>query len=268
VVLLHGIPVHSYLWRNVIPHISPFARTIAIDLIGCGKSDKPVNIDYNVQTYSRYIEKALESLKLKNILLVGMDLGLIAGLHYAMQHETNIRGIVMFEGFFQPMSIAYKNLPLMNQITLRILKNRQIAERMMIRDGIANVKKMIAMTTIRKLSTEEMNAYQTPFFDETVRRKVWLEGVGPTVIKAESDQPGDTVDLINKYAAKLSTSPVPKLLLYAKPGAVITNKAIKNARKNVSNLELQYIGKGKHFLPEDQPENIGKAIAEFYQKIG
>lgn len=56
-------------------------------------------------------------------------------------------------------------------------------------------------------------------------------------------------------------------MLYAKPGGVITKKAVKTVGENIINLETKYIGKGKHFLPEDQPKNIGQAVAEFYQKI-
>ncbi len=45
VLFLHGNPTSSYLWRNVIPHVSPLARCVALDLIGMGKSDKP-DIEY------------------------------------------------------------------------------------------------------------------------------------------------------------------------------------------------------------------------------
>src|SRR5258708_39559816 len=57
VLLLHGIPTHSYLWRNVIPHIAPIARTVAIDLIGFGQSDKPLDIDYDLPTFFLMIRR-------------------------------------------------------------------------------------------------------------------------------------------------------------------------------------------------------------------
>src|SRR3981081_729974 len=122
VVLLHGIPTHSYLWRNVIPHIAAIARTVAIDLIGFGKSDKPLDIEYNLPTYARYFEGVIEALQLNKPIIVARALGLMVALHYAMQHEANVKGFVMFEGFFQPMDFAFYNLPRATRITLRILQ--------------------------------------------------------------------------------------------------------------------------------------------------
>ncbi|MEN6609346.1 MAG: haloalkane dehalogenase [Methanoregulaceae archaeon] len=267
VLLLHGIPTHTYLWRNVIPHISPFARTIAVDLIGFGKSDKPTNIEYDLPMYTRFLECVIEALDLKNVTIAGLDLGLIVGLNYAMRNEENIRGLVLSEGFFQPMDIAYKNLPFMNRLSLRLMKIQRLAEHMIVHNGEKMVEQMISTATVRKLTTEEITRYQIPLRDEAVRRKVWLEGIGPTIIKPESEQPGDLIDLINQYSEKLSKSPVPKLLLYADPGMVISKKTAEYARKVIPNLELKYIGTGKHFLPEDQPVNIGHAIADFYRGL-
>ena len=265
VLLLHGIPANAYLWRNIIPRISSYARTIAVDLIGFGKSDKPTDVEYNLQTYTKYLKSTIEALDLERIILVGMDLGLLVGLNYAMQNEANISGLVLFEGFFQPMDMAYKNLPLINKLSFQILKNKKMAERMIVRDGINMVEKMLAMSTIKKLTKEEIAEYQTPFSDEVVRRKVWFEGVGPTNIKSKSAYPGDLIDLINQNAIKLSLSSIPKLLLYAKPGMVVSEQTAKLAKGNIANLEVKFIGNGKHFLPEDQPENMSQAIIEFYK---
>ena len=60
-LLLHGNPTSSYLWRNVIPHITPHMRCIAPDLIGFGDSDKP-DIPYRVEDHARYLQTFIESL--------------------------------------------------------------------------------------------------------------------------------------------------------------------------------------------------------------
>ncbi|MDD1701629.1 MAG: haloalkane dehalogenase [Methanoregula sp.] len=267
VLLIQGIPTHSYLWRNVIPHISPYARTIAIDLIGFGKSDKPTDIEYNLPRYTRFLEGAIEALDLKNVTIVAMDLGLIVGLNYAMNHEENIRGLVLFEGFFQPMDVAYKKLPFINRFSLRLMKIQKHAEHMIVYNGEKMVEQMISTTTVRKLTPEEITQYQIPLRDEAVRKKVWLEGIGPTIIKPESEQPGDIVDLINRYADALSKSQIPKLLLYADPGMVVSKKTAESAQKVIPNLEIKYVGTGKHFLPEDQPDAIGQSVADFYRGV-
>jgi haloalkane dehalogenase len=266
VLLLHGIPTYSYLWRNVIPHIAPVARTIAIDLIGFGKSDKPLDIDYDLPTYARHLAGVIEALHLKDLIIVAMDLGLIVGLHYAMQHEANIRGLVMFEGFFQPMDFAFYNLPWPARLNLRMLHVTRIAELLIVKSNEAATS-MLTSGTLRKLSDAELENYRLPFADPAVRRKVWLQGVGPTQLGPKSLRPGDTVDLINRYAAVLPKSRIPKLLLYGTPGMVVRQRAIVVARAQIDQMRIEPIGRGKHFLPEDEPENIGREIAKFHARI-
>ena len=263
VILLHGIPTHSYLWRNVIPHIAAVARTVAIDLIGFGKSDKPLDIDYDLPTYALYFKGVIDALQLNNPILVAMDLGLMVALHYAMQHEANVKGLVMFEGFFQPMDFAFYNLPQLARINLRILHLNPIAELLIAKNDKA-VTSMLRLGTLRKLSDAELEAYQVPFVDPTVRRKVWLQGVGPTRLGPKSHRPGDTVDLINRYAAALPKSRIPKLLLYGTPGMVVRQRSVVVARAQIDQMRIEPIGRGKHFLPEDEPENIGQQIAKFH----
>jgi haloalkane dehalogenase len=266
VILLHGIPTHSYLWRNVIPHIAAVARTVAIDFIGFGKSDKPLDIEYDLPTYARYFEGLIEALQLNNPIIVAMDLGLMVALHYAMQHEPNVKGLVMFEGFFQPMDFAFYNLPRLAQINLRILHVNPIAELLLVKNDKV-VTSTLKFGTLRKLSDIELEAYQAPFVDPAVRRKVWLQGVGPTRIGPKSDRPGDTINLINRYAAALPQSRIPKLLLYGTPGMVVRQRAVVVARAQIDQMRIEPIGSGKHFLPEDQPENIGQQIVKFYARI-
>ena len=85
ILFLHGNPTSSYLWRNIIPHLTSIGRCIAPDLIGMGKSDKP-DLDYFFSDHSEYLEAFIEELGLKNITLVihdwgsGLGLGQVLGL--------------------------------------------------------------------------------------------------------------------------------------------------------------------------------------------
>jgi haloalkane dehalogenase len=247
----------------VIPYVAPIARTVAIDLIGFGKSDKPLDIDYDLPTYARYFEAMINVLRLNHPIIVAMDLGLIVGLHYAMQHEANVKGLVMFEGLFQPMDFAFYNLPPLARVNLSLLRVNQIAEQLIARNDNA-VTRTLRLGTLRKLSDTELENYRVPFADPTVRRKVWLQGVGPTRIGPKSQVPGDTIDLINQYAAMLPRSRIPKLLLYGTPGMIVRQRAIVVARAQIDQMRIEPIGRGKHFLPEDEPENIGQQIARFH----
>jgi haloalkane dehalogenase len=121
--------------------------------------------------------------------------------------------------------------------------------------------------TVRKLSETELENYRLPLADPAVRRKVWLQGVGPTQLWPRSHRAGDTVDLINQYAAALPKSRIPKLLLYGTPGMVVRQRAVVVARAQIDQLRIEPVGPGKHFLPEDQPKNIGQQIAKFYVRV-
>jgi haloalkane dehalogenase len=72
ILFLHGNPTSSYLWRNIIPHLTDNARCIAPDLIGMGKSDKP-DIEYRFFDHAKYVEGFIEKMKIKDIILVVHD---------------------------------------------------------------------------------------------------------------------------------------------------------------------------------------------------
>lgn len=96
ILFIHGNPTSSYLWRNIIPHISDDARVIAVDLIGMGKSDKP-DIDYSYDDHYQYLTGFINELDLKNITLVIHDWGSGLGFNYAANNPENIHGIAFME---------------------------------------------------------------------------------------------------------------------------------------------------------------------------
>jgi haloalkane dehalogenase len=101
ILLLHGNPTSSYLWRNVIPYLKPRGRVIAVDNIGMGKSDE-LDIAYTFQDHSRYIDAFIDTLGLTNLTLVGHDWGSVLGLSYAARHEANVKGVVFMEALIPP----------------------------------------------------------------------------------------------------------------------------------------------------------------------
>src|ERR671918_2371156 len=102
ILFLHGNPTSSYLWRNIIPHVTPVGRAIAPDLIGMGRSDKP-DIEYRFFDHAKYIEGFIEKTKLKDITLVVHYWGSGLGFYYAMRNEDKIRGIAFMEAILIPI---------------------------------------------------------------------------------------------------------------------------------------------------------------------
>ena len=101
IVFLHGNPTSSYLWRNILPYLTPQGRTIALDLIGMGKSDKP-DIDYTYTDHIKYVEGFIEALELRDITFVIHDWGSALGLDYTSRHEENVIGVAFMEALVPP----------------------------------------------------------------------------------------------------------------------------------------------------------------------
>lgn len=257
ILLLHGIPTSSYLWRNIIPHLAPLGRCIAPDLIGFGKSDKP-DIQYTIQDHIQYLEKFIETLNLRRITLIMHDWGSVVGLDYAMRHEKNCKGLVMYEAFlrsYDEMDIA---LPLQEQfLTLDALPYDVGL------NGASYVDKIIPQHVMRELSEEEMNYYREPFLKEGAGKPIaqYLEEL------PKGDGKGVIDEIIADYSTKLTESYLPKLLLYSIPGFITTMATVMWAKENLPNLEIVDIGEELHLAQESNPTLIGEAISVWLQGI-
>jgi len=259
-LFLHGNPTSSYLWRNIIPHVTPLGRAVALDLIGMGKSDKP-DIDYRLLTHIQYVEAFIQKLELKDMILVIHDWGSAIGFHHAMQNEKNVRGIVFMESIWRTLS--WKDMSLIERFLFKRFRHPKKGHKMIVKKNFF-IEKVLPMFVVRKLSEEELDQYREPYREEASRKPVL---VWPNEIPIDG-HPQDNTEIVEQYNVKLKESDMPKLLLWAKPGAIIKEKdkdRIKNEFKNVKDV---YLGKGKHYLQEDHPDKIGSAIVEWFQSIG
>lgn len=268
ILYLHGIPVNSYLWRNIIPITSPIGRSIAVDLAGYGQSDLPTNSNYTIQNQYNYLKGFIDSLKLDKITLVVNDLGSLLGLKFAVENPERIQRIVFIEAAFMPTKQWYKQLIFKQKMMFWMMRNKSIANNMIVKNNKIP-KMMVEQMVVRELSEEEKKYYLEPY-DNIERRKVMLEGPGPATFpkKGISKQKGDFADELNKVASGLVqlNKSVPFLLFYATPGIITRKKALDYAKNKFKNLTLIYLGKGKHFLQEDHPNAIGNGIKEWIEK--
>src|SRR4030081_2948529 len=106
IVLLHGNPTSSYIWRNVLPHLQPRGRCIAPDLIGMGDSDKLPDSgpgSYRFVEHRRYLDALLDRLGVhERVTLVVHDWGSALGFDWANRHRAAAKGIAYMEAITQP----------------------------------------------------------------------------------------------------------------------------------------------------------------------
>lgn len=259
ILFLHGNPTSSYLWRNIIPFLANKGRCIAPDLIGMGKSDKP-NCAYTFFDHYDYLNAFIEKLELKNITLIIHDWGSALGFYYAYKHQNNIKGIAFMEAIFK--TTKWDAVPKKMRQTFKLLR-MPILGWFLVSVQNVFISKLLSKTIIRKLSSEEFQNYAAPY--PTIKSRKPLR-IWPTQIPFDG-KPLKVHQAVTDYHHWLKTTPIPKLCLYASPGLLIQKNDVTWIAQKFNNTTLKYIGKGIHFIQEDNPKNIGEALAEWFIKL-
>lgn len=256
VLFLHGNPTSGYLWRNIFPYLLPHARCIIPDLIGMGKSGKPRN-SYRFDDHYRYLTAFINAMALNNITLVLHDWGAALGFQYMKNHPDKIKKVVFMEAIIKPW--RWRSIKLKHRLAIGMLRTPVVGE-LLIYGMNTFVNAVLPRLIQRRLTKEEKAAYREPF------RK--MQDRKPTLIWARQlpihKKPANIYRMITSYSEKFFISDVPKLLIHAEPGTLITSKTVKWCKNHVRNLRIVNVGKGKHFIQEDHPEAIGKAIEAWY----
>lgn len=254
IVFLHGNPTSSYLWRNIIPYAAPLGRCLAPDLIGMGGSGKSPTGRYRFTDHSRYLDVWFDALEIRrNVILVLHDWGSALGFYWAFRHPDRVRGIAYMESILQPRH--WSDFPEGRDRMFRALRSTE-GERMIFEENFF-VEKILPASIIRTLSAAEMDAYRAPFIEPESRLPtlVW-----PRELPIE-DEPADVTEIVEKYAAWIKDSPVPKLFVNGEPGSIIRERARSFCRSWHNQVEITV--KGIHFLQEDSPKEIGLALSSF-----
>ena len=267
ILFLHGNPANIYLWRNVLPEVAKVGRAIALDLAGYGKSEMPTSGGYDARNQYTYLEGFIEKMGLKNI-IVGIDLGSVLGLHYVTKYPANIKGIVITEGIIMPTYDWFKQLSLLPKMMFLMFRNKTVGKFMTPR-----IKHMIVpMMTQRKLSPAEQGAYIDPYLRNPNRREMFYEGPGSIGLPKKGNlkpgrEGGENIAKMNENTQALDGTKIPILILHAKPGSILNDGAITYARQHYPNLTVEFLGNGKHFTPEDQPDAMGELIKNWLGKL-
>ena len=262
IVLQHGNPTSSYLWRNVIPHLEGLGRCIAPDLIGMGDSAKLPESGpdrYTFAEHARYFEALLEQLGVReNVTLVIHDWGSALGFDWACRHAGAVRGIAYMEAIVRPL--AWSEWP---EAARRVFQGfRSPAGEEMVLEQNVFIERVLPSSVLRKLGDAEMEVYRRPFRSAGEDRRPTL--TWPRQIPLDGE-PAEVVEVVARYADWLSRSEVPKLFVDADPGAILCGAQREFCRSWPNQTEVRV--RGNHFLQEDSPDEIGRAIAEWLRGI-
>ena len=260
IVFLHGNPTSSYLWRHVIPHLEGLGRCLAPDLVGMGESGKAKDGSYRFADHARYLDQWFESLGLnQNVTLVMHDWGSALGFHWAHRNPAKVKGLVYMEAIVRP--VTWEEWP---ETARRIFQGMRSPDgEGMILERNLFVERILPASVIRELSQEELDVYRRPYLEPGESRRPTL--TWPREIPIDG-HPEDVVALVSANAQWLSTSTLPKLFISGDPGAILAGAQREFCRTWPNQREVTVAG--LHFLPEDSPNEIGQAIAEWYRSLG
>jgi haloalkane dehalogenase len=257
IVFLHGNPTSSYLWRNIIPYLSKHGRCLAPDLVGMGQSGKSPTGAYRFVDHARYLDAWFEALNLtSNVTLVIHDWGSALGFHRAFRYPGQIKAMAYMEAIAMPLRWKDFGEALGIFQAFRSSQGEQ-----MIFDQNLFVEAVLPQSILRKLSDLEMAAYRAPFLEREARAPMlaW-----PRQIPVEGE-PADVTGIVESYGGWLAQCEIPKLLIVGDPGVMIKGRVLDFCQTWPNQTEVRV--KGLHFLQEDSPDEIGKALQDFVNSI-
>ncbi|HVX77412.1 MAG TPA: haloalkane dehalogenase [Bradyrhizobium sp.] len=257
ILLLHGNPTSSYLWRDVITELEGRGRLIAPDLIGMGDSAKLPNPDkdtYRFTTHRDYLAAFIDAVigPSAPILLVVHDWGSALGFDWANHHRDRIRGIAYMEAIVRPLAGWEEWSPAATPIFQGFRSDK--GEQMILERNMF-VERVLPGSILRKLSDVEMAEYRRPFAKPEDR---WPTLTWPRQIPI-AGEPADVVQIVADYAGWMAQNDVLKLFVNAEPGAILTG-AVRDFCRGWSN-QTEVTVPGSHFIQEDSGAAIGRAIA-------
>ena len=258
VVLLHGNPTSSYLWRNVIPHLGS-RRALAPDLIGMGDSDAAPAGRYRFVDHARYLDAWFDVVVPSGRLtLVGHDWGSALAFHWACRHPERVRAIVYMEALVRPLT--WDEWPEPARKVFQGMRSPG-GEEMVLGKNVF-VERILPASVLRGLTEAEMAVYRARYREPGEARRPTLTWPREIPIGGE---PADVVAIAERYARWLASSPVPKLFVNAEPGSILVGAQREFCRTWPNQREVTV--RGSHFVQEDSPAEIGRAIAQVLDSL-
>jgi haloalkane dehalogenase len=188
------------------------------------------------------------------------DWGSVLGLKYTMDNSDNVKGVVFMEAIIPPrFPIAEEGG--MGELFSRFRDEEQGRE-LLIEQNRFVEQLLLNGALTRELSKAEKEAYRSPFKNPEDRFPIYM---WPNELPI-AGEPKRNVKLVNRIGQWLRTSSIPKLLLYVRPGSIVSPEDARWMMRNYRNIDAVFVGYGQHYIQEDNPEAIGRNLANWYRQ--
>lgn len=247
IVLVHGIPTSSFLWRDMIEELSTHGRVIALDLPGFGFSDPPPDGDYGISNYAHVLGRFLEALSIEQATLVCHDLGGPISLTYALRHPNKYKRLIILDTFL------HRDLPPW-PLSMKMAKIRPIGELFLLIWG----------KTIFRAGLEDGVIDKSRISDGIVKRYYMPDG-NPD--KLNRSMLGtlriDYMKDLEFIEENLGAIQKPTLILWGEKDKYLPISLGDRINKDIMGSQMERIQNCGHFIQEDQPELATKIIVAF-----
>jgi haloalkane dehalogenase len=252
VLLLHGNPTWSYIYRDVIKQLRAECRLVALDLPGFGMSTAPAGYRFTPQEHADVVSKFAVRLGLEDLVLVVQDWGGPIGMSYAVGHKENVRGLVIMNTWAWPasvsqtlFSVAMGGWPLGYWLQTR----RNYFAKAMLPDGIYHKERVTP--TLRK-------AYVDPFPTPVSRKPTWvfprqIRKARPWLAGIESRLP-----LLSDVPAEVVWG------LKDVPG--FPASMIERWQRYLKNCRSETLDDAGHSVQEDRPDRVSEAVRRVLER--
>jgi haloalkane dehalogenase len=247
VLLLHGWPTSSHLWRDVMRPIAAHNRVLAIDLPGFGASDKPLGTRYGFELFERTLDGFLAALDVEEVGLAVHDLGGPIGLHWTVRRPERVSRLAILN------TLVY---PEFSEAVLQFIKacsTPELREQLTSPDGLAAAMGL-GLADESNLTEEVVTAVREPFRSEESRRALADAGIG---LAPEG---------FAEIARLLPTLRMPVRVIYGEQDRILPDVAETMARvkADLPQAEVTALAGCGHFLQEEAPGEVGSLLARFF----
>ncbi|MBA3347127.1 MAG: alpha/beta fold hydrolase [Actinobacteria bacterium] len=247
VLLLHGEPTWSYLYRTVIPELTAGARAIAPDYLGFGRSDKPLRLeDYSYDLHVDSIRRLVEELDLHDLTVVVQDWGGPIGLRLAVEHPERVARLVIMN-----TGVDAGRPPSEEWLRFRAFVRRHGSDLV--------PERLVRLSCVQPLADDVEAAYGAPWPVPESKAGVLAF---PELVPTEPEHP-NTAPLLRVRDA-LTRWEKPALVLFSDSDPIFTPRHAERLAELIPGaLEPETVAGAGHFLQEDRGEEIGRRIARF-----
>ena len=255
IVLVHGQPTWSYLYRKMIPPlVAAGYRTIAPDLMGFGLSDKPVEESaYTLQRHVKLFTGLIEQLRLKGLTIVGQDWGGPIGFRYAIEHQDNVRALVIMN---TPLTIM--KLPLMFGAMFKLMFQSGPLSSFLVRRLDLFRKMFYRVGFHRPLPPDVLEMYRLPHPTPETRAGV---AAFPKMLPTNERHPN--AGYISEIDRTLRSWDIPILAMFSDHDPGFTLEDGQRIADRVPNGRFTAIRNAGHWLQEDGGQEIAARMVTF-----